>query len=71
MVRYHFTLSPDFPESQRGHAAHLLTSLPLELREFSPDSGPDCQLSFSPPTYYTLMGEEEEEEVNTGRERSE
>ncbi len=36
---YHFTGSPDFPESPRGHVAHLLTSLPLELREISPDIG--------------------------------
>lgn len=28
---YHFTGSPDFPESLRGHVAHLLTLLPFEL----------------------------------------
>lgn len=37
VVWYHFTGSPDFPESSRGHIAHLLTLLPLELREISPD----------------------------------
>lgn len=37
VVWYHFTGSPDFPESQRGHVAHLLTFLPLELGEISPD----------------------------------
>lgn len=30
VVWYHFTGSPDFPESPRGHVAHLLTLLPLE-----------------------------------------
>lgn len=39
VVWYQFTGSPDFPESPRGHVAHLLTSLPLELREISPDIG--------------------------------
>lgn len=39
LVWYHFTGSPDFPESQRGHVTHLLTSLPLEPNEFSSDMG--------------------------------
>ncbi len=38
VVWYHFTGSPDFPESPRGHVAHLLTSLPLELSKISPDT---------------------------------